>query len=433
MFRQMWRRSLRMGSRGEDVRMVQQLLTQNGFDCGPIDGIFGQRTHDATVSFQSGRGLDADGIVGPKTWAALTAPSPEKPARGLSLHIGLNNVDDNAYGMPVPVLQGCENDARDMQALAQTQRFDGSQLLLSPDATADNIINAIADAAQQLSSGDLFLLTYSGHGSQMRDVTADEKDQLDETWVAYDRQILDDELYALWGRFKPGVRIVALSDSCHSGTITRDVVFAYQAFSSSYHDSREVGFVMDTPVGMPLVATRDMATMSSLRENVREVMPQVVGSLYGKQSAAVLPSEVDRHVDMVLAQLQGDTRGLVLHETPRTRNLPPAIQEFDARRRRDLYRQIKIATRQATPASTSVLAISGCQDNQLSLDGERNGLFTQRLLEVWDQGRFNGIGYAELHQQITALMPPQQTPNLSWATAPDQVLLQQRPFTPGPA
>jgi metacaspase-1 len=49
-------------------------------------------------------------------------------------------------------------------------------------------------------------------------------DQYDETWVLYDRQLVDDELYALWSRFAEGVRVVMLSDSCHSGTVARAMV-----------------------------------------------------------------------------------------------------------------------------------------------------------------------------------------------------------------
>ena len=46
---------------------------------------------------------------------------------------------------------------------------------------------------------------------------------MDETWVCHDRQLIDDELYELWGKFKAGVRILVLSDSCHSGTVTRKI------------------------------------------------------------------------------------------------------------------------------------------------------------------------------------------------------------------
>ena len=35
-----------------------------------------------------------------------------------------------------------------------------------------------------------------------------EPDGLDETWVLYDRKLVDDELYAMWWRFRPGLRVV---------------------------------------------------------------------------------------------------------------------------------------------------------------------------------------------------------------------------------
>ncbi len=62
---------IRRGSEGPEVRMLQMLLEKTGLSPGPIDGIFGPATHGAVVQFQVRRGLDADGIVGPKTWTAL--------------------------------------------------------------------------------------------------------------------------------------------------------------------------------------------------------------------------------------------------------------------------------------------------------------------------------------------------------------------------
>jgi len=50
---------------------VQQLLNSQGFNPGPIDGIFGPRTQNAVIAFQRSRGLVQDGIVGIKTWTAL--------------------------------------------------------------------------------------------------------------------------------------------------------------------------------------------------------------------------------------------------------------------------------------------------------------------------------------------------------------------------
>ena len=61
---------LRKGSRGEDVKALQRALRQVGYDL-EIDGIFGRITLECVKSFQGTHGLTRDGIVGPKTWAAL--------------------------------------------------------------------------------------------------------------------------------------------------------------------------------------------------------------------------------------------------------------------------------------------------------------------------------------------------------------------------
>ena len=58
------------GSKGEDVRTVQYLVTAQGHSTG-VDGIFGPLTKAAVEAFQSSRGLGVDGIVGPQTWPQL--------------------------------------------------------------------------------------------------------------------------------------------------------------------------------------------------------------------------------------------------------------------------------------------------------------------------------------------------------------------------
>ncbi|MDT8323260.1 MAG: TIGR02594 family protein [Bacteroidota bacterium] len=55
------------------VRRIQAALEEQGFDPGPIDGIWGRRTIAAVRRFQAAAGLVADGIVGPITSAALFA------------------------------------------------------------------------------------------------------------------------------------------------------------------------------------------------------------------------------------------------------------------------------------------------------------------------------------------------------------------------
>ena len=127
-------------------------------------------------------------------------------ARGISLHIGLNRVDPAHYDGWDGALTACEFDARDMKAIAESSGFE-TRTLMTAEATADAVLTAISEAADELTEGDLFFCSYSGHGGQVPDRNFEnEPDRSDETWVAYDREIVDDELYALWGKFAAGVQ-----------------------------------------------------------------------------------------------------------------------------------------------------------------------------------------------------------------------------------
>ena len=53
------------------VLAIQQALTRTGCDPGPLDGQMGPRTQAAILKFQEARGLQADGVVGPRRWEAL--------------------------------------------------------------------------------------------------------------------------------------------------------------------------------------------------------------------------------------------------------------------------------------------------------------------------------------------------------------------------
>ena len=70
----------RSGSRGGEVRRIQEQLAGLGFYRGPLDGDFGGGTLSAVKAFQQAKGLGADGIVGPNTWRTLfdeEIPEPE--------------------------------------------------------------------------------------------------------------------------------------------------------------------------------------------------------------------------------------------------------------------------------------------------------------------------------------------------------------------
>src|SRR5260370_28294868 len=67
---------LESGSNGPDVSSLQDNLRTAGFSPGIADGNFGPGTQAAVVAFQRSEGLLADGIVGPRTAAALQLPNP---------------------------------------------------------------------------------------------------------------------------------------------------------------------------------------------------------------------------------------------------------------------------------------------------------------------------------------------------------------------
>lgn len=112
--------TIKLGSKGSDVKKAQQLLIANGYSCGAAgaDGDFGAATYNAVKKFQAANGLEADGIVGSKTWAALLKTEqtesekepekePEKPTTptGSTCTVELPVVKKGAKGFTVVVVQ----------------------------------------------------------------------------------------------------------------------------------------------------------------------------------------------------------------------------------------------------------------------------------------------------------------------------------------
>ena len=73
------RPTLRRGSRGEYVTLLQTMLVNRGYSLGSVDGIYGSKTENAVRIFQKTNGLTVDGITGPATWAKLDR-APEAAA-----------------------------------------------------------------------------------------------------------------------------------------------------------------------------------------------------------------------------------------------------------------------------------------------------------------------------------------------------------------
>lgn len=141
-------------------------------------------------------------------------------ATGLSLHLGLNTIDPNNYNGQYQPLRNAENDARFYADLAKQKGFN-STLFIGNEATSNNLIDYLKDYAGKLNAGDTCFISYSGHGSRVDDLNKDEDDGFDEVLVLYDRLFIDDEFQLLWAKFRPGVRIFFINDSCYNGTVSK--------------------------------------------------------------------------------------------------------------------------------------------------------------------------------------------------------------------
>lgn len=287
--------------------------------------------------------------------------------KGLGIHIGLNHVDPGHYDGWSGELNACLDDARSMAKIATAQGMT-PKLLLDGAATRRAVLAALGQAAKTLESGDFLFLTYSGHGGQVPDVTDDgddEDDGQDETWCLFDGELLDDEMYVALGALARGVHVLVLSDSCHSGTVTRAA-----------------------PPRNALVGSRLMP-------------PDVAERVYRKNQAFYDGLQRDLNK-------RAGRRALPEPDAPPAALASPRAAAIAARFRSQL------------------ILISGCQDNQLSSDGAVNGLFTEKLLATWRDGAFRG-NYVQFHAAIKSRMPASQTPNL-FTLGPAARFLARAPF-----
>ncbi len=207
--------------------------------------------------------------------------------KGFSLHIGLNQVDQQHYG-GLSDLKSAIFDAQTMQAFAERFGYERSEPLHNEQATASAVIDKLAAWAKELLPGDILLLSYSGHGGQIDDpqyYTPDDKGA-DETWCLYDRQLLDDELFEAFLQFKEGVRILVVSDSCHSGTMTKaiDVDVIEEAISATLASLEKQGVLRNKSMKGIDPYAKNYATVY---KPVLERLKQTAGKKNRRVAAAV--------------------------------------------------------------------------------------------------------------------------------------------------
>ena len=136
-----------------------------------------------------------------------------------ALCIGINDYPGTASD-----LSGCLNDAADWAAELGGRGYTVASLL-DGQATHAAMVTAIGGLVGNAKKGDTVVITYSGHGTWVPDSSGDEPDGRDEGLCPWDiaraGPLLDDDIRVLFGRRAAGVRVLLISDSCHSGSVTK--------------------------------------------------------------------------------------------------------------------------------------------------------------------------------------------------------------------
>lgn len=151
------------------------------------------------------------------------------------LHVGINDYRGSQHD-----LAGCVNDALDCARLFGRRRkglhrdvidacpffgeCDSQVVLVDRAATRSRILAELESLLAKLRRGDWGIVTFSGHGTYVKDAGGDEADGYDEALVTADLDaILDDELGVILEKREPGSKLLVVTDSCHSGTATRSI------------------------------------------------------------------------------------------------------------------------------------------------------------------------------------------------------------------
>ncbi len=279
---------------------------------------------------------------------ATRKPSTAPAVTGHALHIGVNFVDPAHYAGWGGTLAGARADAMALASITRAQNMHTVELL-DDKATRTQLMVELRRIAEVAAAGNLVMLSFAGHGGRMPNAASGVKaGQQSATWCLHDGQCIEQELRAMLAKLPAGTRAVVLSDTCHTGTVTRSA---------------------------PPATTVDP----------------------GAQRPRLMPMDISIRV-------YGQHRAFYdkLHKD--AARLPPAAT-----------------------ADPPTLLFAAAQENQLAYEVGQHGLFTEKLVEIWDEGRYKG-SWKALEARVRQKLPPFQSPGLSMR-GPAQAMLGERPFT----
>jgi hypothetical protein len=303
----------------------------------------------------------------------------------------------DTYPDGIRSLAGCVNDASVMEELLTT-RFGAKQEKLvrlnNEQAKRDAVIQRFREHLGQAGKDDIALFFYAGHGSQVPTgglFAEIEPDGMNESIVCYDSRVLgaydlvDKDIATLIGELtSKGVHVTTIFDSCHSGSVTRDLDDVAGAVDATAWERRLEPRTDAQPVEAYLV--NPAAQTAAIRDIAAP--PPGMGSLT-LAAAAYATDQTGKHV--LLAACEGNQTAkeyfgggkrhgaftYFLSETLRNATEPLAY--------RDLMHQVRSAVRQNVAMQTPKLESSGG-------DGIFDNLFLGLTPSAWTDYAIARVG-----------------------------------------
>ena len=137
-----------------------------------------------------------------------------------ALLVGVNKYQNPKYNKK---LKHCVSDVRKMHNMLTATGFSDVRCLLNKSATSANLSSVLTDMVNNSKGGDSLLFYFTGHGLQLKDISGDEKDGLDEALLTYDYNIrnafTDDKLADCLDGLHKEVKFTLIADACHSGSM----------------------------------------------------------------------------------------------------------------------------------------------------------------------------------------------------------------------
>lgn len=161
--------------------------------------------------------------------------------RNVAICVGQNNYSPSSG---IPPLRGCVNDGLLIGSMLTRAGFDVRQIQ-DQNATQRGILSALETAVAGQRDGDYLVFWNSSHGYQIRDQSGDELfDFQDEAICSYDTDprdpLTDDKFQQILSRANPNAMIFLGTDSCHSKTMTRQLIESLLKSADSATDARDV-------------------------------------------------------------------------------------------------------------------------------------------------------------------------------------------------